>query len=590
MNLTRRETAQLTGVWLALAMLRWLAALPLNQPRIFRDELLHWQLARSFALGKAFLVSGQAADYPAVLYPSLLGPAFLAPNPHAAFHVAQLLNALMFSAVALSAYALARELGGHRAALAVGALAALVPAGAYSALIMEENLYYPLFVLSCWLGLRVLARGEMRDAAACAVALVLTYFAKPLAVPLVAAYAGVVVLWALVAWRAPSREEGPSLAGLAIRAAPVVAFGAMLLVRHALSTRGAPAAEQGSVVLGRFYAEEMGGPLLPPLVPLVKVVLSLVLALALGAGVAPAVAMLGGWRERLADRRRLWLTVLALAIAAVYALAAARHTLLLNQMPKIHERYVFAVAPLFIALFLTADARPLRHATTIAVGCALLAAMLAILDRFALRDNAWITAPSLTLPWLLRDRVGSGVVLALLVGAGAAVVCRGARREGGRRPTLRRAAWIAAPLLVLNVGWYLFVYHIQAMLQPIVRTVDALERRTPSGALVTLVAREDAPPMQMLAWYAKFWLQERATIYWAGAGAPPSYADTSGPAKNVVHATMPAYLVGVRGIESLCPGAAPEPSLAPDPALGVEVLSVPRSGCRATSSPSPRAP
>jgi hypothetical protein len=300
--------------------------------------------------------------------------------------------------------------------------------------------------------------------------------------------------------------------------------------------------------------------------------------------------MLGGWRERLADRRRLWLTVLALAIAAVYALAAARHTLLLNQMPKIHERYVFAVAPLFIALFLTADARPLRHATTIAVGCALLAAMLAILDRFALRDNAWITAPSLTLPWLLRDRVGSGVVLALLVGAGAAVVCRGARREGGRRPTLRRAAWIAAPLLVLNVGWYLFVYHIQAMLQPIVRTVDALERRTPSGALVTLVAREDAPPMQMLAWYAKFWLQERATIYWAGAGAPPSYADTSGPAKNVVHATMPAYLVGVRGIESLCPGATPEPSLAPDSALGVEVLSVPRSGCRATSSPSPRAP
>ncbi|HET9797435.1 MAG TPA: hypothetical protein VFP90_05585, partial [Gemmatimonadaceae bacterium] len=72
MNLSRREGAQLTVVWLVIATLRWLAALPLNQPRIFRDELLHWQLARSFALGKAFLVSGQVVDYPAVLYPSLL--------------------------------------------------------------------------------------------------------------------------------------------------------------------------------------------------------------------------------------------------------------------------------------------------------------------------------------------------------------------------------------------------------------------------------------------------------------------------------------------------------------------------------------
>jgi hypothetical protein len=93
--------------------------------------------------------------------------------------------------------------------------------------------------------------------------------------------------------------------------------------------------------------------------------------------------------------------------------------------------------------------------------------------------------------------------------------------------------------------------------------------------------------MQMLAWYAKFWLQERATIYWAGSGAPPSYADASGPAENVVHATMPAYLVGPRGSESFCPGATPVPALTPDPTLGVEVLSVPPSGCRTTPASAP---
>ncbi|HEX7980848.1 MAG TPA: hypothetical protein VF461_19740 [Gemmatimonadaceae bacterium] len=43
-----RELAQVVALWLALAAVRWLAALPVVQPRIFRDELLHWQLARSF--------------------------------------------------------------------------------------------------------------------------------------------------------------------------------------------------------------------------------------------------------------------------------------------------------------------------------------------------------------------------------------------------------------------------------------------------------------------------------------------------------------------------------------------------------------
>ena len=127
----------------------------------------------------------------------------------------------MVSAVAFSAYALARELSDHRDALAVAALAGLAPGGGYSVFIMEENLYYPLFVASCWLCWRVLVNGRARDAAWCALALGLTYFAKPLAVPLVAAYAGVVLLWAAAELRStePVRQR---LAALAVRLAPVV--------------------------------------------------------------------------------------------------------------------------------------------------------------------------------------------------------------------------------------------------------------------------------------------------------------------------------------------------------------------------------
>jgi hypothetical protein len=122
----------LFGLWLVLAALRWLAALPVRQPRIFRDELLHWQLAQSFVTHRPFLVSGEAVDYPAVLYPALLSLGLHVGDPHFAFQIAHLLNALMMSAVVFAAYALARELGGQRESLAVASLAGLAPGGGYS--------------------------------------------------------------------------------------------------------------------------------------------------------------------------------------------------------------------------------------------------------------------------------------------------------------------------------------------------------------------------------------------------------------------------------------------------------------------------
>ena len=136
MSTRRRELAQVVGLWLGLAVVRWLAALPVVQPRIFRDELLHWQLARSFVTHRPFLVSGEVVDYPAVLYPAILSLGLHGADLHLAFHLAQGLNALMVSAVVLFAYALGRELVDHRSAMAVALLAGLAPAGGYSVFIM----------------------------------------------------------------------------------------------------------------------------------------------------------------------------------------------------------------------------------------------------------------------------------------------------------------------------------------------------------------------------------------------------------------------------------------------------------------------
>ena len=384
MTTTRRDGVQLVALWLWLSALRW--------------------LARSFVTHRPFLVSGEVVDYPAVLYPAVLSLGLHGADLHLAFHLAQGLNALMVSAVVFSAYALARELVEHRSALAVAALAGLAPGGAYSVFIMEENAYYPLFVASCWLCWRVLVHGRWRDAAACAVALGLTYFAKPLAVPLVAAYAGVVMLWMLTELRAGAGSVRDKATALATRLAPVVAFGAMLVVRHAYTARGTDATQSG-VVLGRFYSDELGGALLPPIRPFTAVVLSLAMALALGVGIAPLVALLGGWRARFADRRRLWLAVLAIGVAAVYILAAARHTMVINRYPKVHERYAFAVGPLFLALF-AADVAPLGVGA-IAVASIGIATVMARIAYTALPDNTWVNAPSMTLA-LARAALSEG--------------------------------------------------------------------------------------------------------------------------------------------------------------------------------------
>ena len=582
MNTRRSELAQVTGLWLVLAALRWLAALPVVQPRIFRDELLHWQLARSFVTHRPFLVSGQVVDYPAVLYPAILSLGLHGSDLHRAFHLAQGINALMMSAVAIFAYALARELVEHRSALAVAALAGLPPAGGYSAFIMEESAYYPLFVASGWLCWRVLVHGRWRDAAACALALVLTYFAKPLAVPLVAAYAGVVMLWLVVEVRAGNVRGRGVLAPLAARLAPVAAFGAMLVVRHALTAHGAETTQSG-VVLGRFYTDELGGALLPPIKPFTAVVISLAFALALGVGIAPVVGLLGGWRARVADRRRLWLALLAIAVSAVYVLAAARHTMVINRLPKIHERYAFAVGPLFLALFF-ADAAPLGMGA-IAVASIGIAAVLTRIAYTTLPDNTWVNAPSLTAAWLALTRTSSGVPIAVLLGAVTALVCWLARRARERHGTLALTAVLAVPLLVLNVAWYAFVYRIQSDLEPMQRTIAALESAAPVGSPITAVVGVDRDPMSMLSYYGKFWLEDRLTVYWTGSAPPPWYVDSVGPAATAARVTRAAYLVGLPGVAASCAGAVRAPLAIAGASLPVEIVAVPPNGCAEAPNP-----
>ena len=133
--------------------------------------------------------------------------------------------------------------------------------------------------------------------------------------------------------------------------------------------------------------------------------------------------------------------------------------------------------------------------------------------------------------------------------------------------------------MVLNAAWYAFIYRIQRDLAPLERTLHQLETVLPANARITAVVPANAEPMAALSYHGKFWLGERLTVYWMGAGKPAWYADANGDVSDVVARTTPAYLVGLPGIEAVCPRGLPIPAATPRDGLAVRVLGVPADGC-----------
>jgi hypothetical protein len=537
-------------------------------------------MAKAFAAHKPFLFMGHVIDYPAVLYPVALSLVFHVADGRLAFDLARGLNAVLVSAVVFPAYGLARQFVGPSAALAACAVAGLAPGGVYSALIMEENLYYPLFVLSCWLCFRSLTRGTTVEAVACALALWSTYITKPLGALLVAAYAASALVWC--AYHARGREFRKLRdLGLLPRLLPLIAFVAVLLVRRVLSPHGdgglGPPSE---LVLSRFYIEELNGPLVPSIRTLGAVAIALCAALTLGTGVVPGASLLSFARSMLGDRRRAAFVGFTALVIAIYVAAAARHTLVVNPLPRIHERYLFAAGPLLITVPLLAG-RSAVGPLGIVLICAVLALAIGPLGYLALTDRTWVDAPSLILAWQARRALG-GARAAGVIGSVALAIMIAAWR-------LRDRPWVrfglgAGVLLALNAGWYATLYS-QTHLDGTTQLVHQLQRRVGPADRITVVAG-GSDALTDMSKYLKFWLDIPVTTYWVGEESPPWYVDLSGPPADAVDRTGASYVVAGPGFETACPAAEAvriETAAAPR----VVVLQVPRGGCRNGREPAP---
>ena len=354
--------------WLVLIVLgsfalrAWLARGMLG-PFIMVDELIYSELARSVAAGDGFQVRGAPASGFSLVYPILISPAYALfdalPDAYAAVKT---INSLLMSLAAVPAYLLARRVVGQWLSLVAALLAVALPSLAYTATVMTENVFYPLFLTAGLLLVLVLER-PTRARQVGLLALVGVLFATRVqAVAFVPAIVASPFLLALLG-RRPLRA---TLVGLRLLWG-LLAAGAVVVLLLQVARGRSPSDLLGaySIVgdrsydletVARFFLYHLAElDLYLGVVPFAAFVLLTLLARRLDESLAPFLAA------------GIALTVSVLLVVAAFASEFVN---------RIQERNTFVVAPFFLIALLAwverGAPRPPAVAVPVAVGSALL--------------------------------------------------------------------------------------------------------------------------------------------------------------------------------------------------------------------------
>jgi hypothetical protein len=155
----RRAAACLAGLVVLSAVVRFLLALWMPAPWIFADELSYSELGKSFAATGHFSIRDVPGLTVGPLYPLLIAPAYAAftklPD---AYVLIKAINAVVMSLAAVPTYFLARRLLTRSWSLVAAGLAIAVPSMAYTGMVMTENLFYPLFLVTVLALIRTVER------------------------------------------------------------------------------------------------------------------------------------------------------------------------------------------------------------------------------------------------------------------------------------------------------------------------------------------------------------------------------------------------------------------------------------------------
>jgi hypothetical protein len=139
----------LAGLMLLAFVVRMWLNTRVEAPWLMADELTYSEMAKSFAAGHGLEVRGFPPNV-RTLYPVLISPAWLLDSVQAAYGTAKTINTVAMTLSAIPLYLWARRLVSNGWALAAATLLLLMPAFAYSGMIMTESAFLPLFLLALY--------------------------------------------------------------------------------------------------------------------------------------------------------------------------------------------------------------------------------------------------------------------------------------------------------------------------------------------------------------------------------------------------------------------------------------------------------
>ncbi len=366
----RRDEVWIAALWLVFASGLAIVTSQIVDWYVMTDELLYERLGISIGRLHSPVphVHHEVIGNVNQLYPLLLAPVFSGRLVPPALHDAHVLNAFVMSSAAIPAFLLARRVTQDRLlALSVAVLSVCVPWMTLSSFLMTEVVAYPAFVWTVLVLHQAVVRPSVRNDILLLLALVVatlarTQFAIFLLIVPVALYLHHLGL------------VGTGSLGSRIRAAgrEVVAGHCALsyaYVAVALAGVGLLAAGRLSSVFGT-YSVTAEGNLFPRGMP--HSLLEHLAPLALGLGIVPLIAGFTWLLSALLscqDREQRAFAAIAAVTIAAFLLEVTSYDLRFGQ-GRLHDRYLFYVAPLILTAFvaiLRAGRWP-RWALVISVG------------------------------------------------------------------------------------------------------------------------------------------------------------------------------------------------------------------------------
>jgi hypothetical protein len=427
----------LAAIFAVSAALRILLASEIRGPFIFLDELAYARMAQSLAQNGHLALFDKAGVSYAPLYAVVLTPIYaLHASAPAAYHWIKVVNAVLMSLSVFPIYGIARYVLPRRLALLAAALLALAPLMYYTTLAMSENLAYPLFLAAVWALLATVRTPSARADAVFLVALAAACLARIQFVALFPAALTAVVLASLLAPRTESAGRiGSATRSLRRHWLVLGCIAVVLVAPVAWALTGAGAHQ----AIGRYANVLHAG--VPSPWRILESAAQHLSELDYAVGVIPFVGTLVAayafWRHSSGAGARAFASV-GVAVTIWLILLVSYDDVVFppgSELPRIHERYLFYVVPLFLIALLAAARLPAAKAPAAVYGAAAVAAtLLPAAIPFGKVVNNTIVADTFGLQIFARSGPGpifavhhatrTAVLVAALLGIVAVVVRR----------------------------------------------------------------------------------------------------------------------------------------------------------------------